>query len=278
MAVPICLSPLKFYDNILKQERYKAYAYNHIAPLITKANYIPPFQFVYNSELTLSNAVLKPIYNESEINVLESINAELYFNNNVFQYLGNYSVLNTTVEGNYYLELTFSDNSKLYSEIMCFTNSLDECIKIEYWNPEADFTIKGGKISFANGFVFRIYLKTELGKPNYTFEEEATSRLGYSFIESQVSKKVYNFNALIPEYICDALRIIRLCSNKRIINKSDTYDMLTFNMDVDWQEQGDIASVNCEFEVDNIIVNLGGIRAEDYYTRFNNDFNNDFEK
>ena len=116
-----------------------------------------------------------------------------------------------------------------------------------------------------------------MGKPEYSFEEEATKRLGYSFIESQVSKKTYKFNTVIPEYICDAMRIIRLCSQKKITCKGETYDAITFNMEVDWQEQGDLASVTCEFDVDNIITNLGGFKHEAVGGDFNNDYNNDYD-
>ena len=120
---------------------------------------------------------------------------------------------------------------------------------------------------------------SELGKPEYSYEEQATNRLGYNYIESQVSKKIYKFNAVLPEYLCDALRIVRLCSNKKLTSKGETYDMLSFGMDVDWQEQGDLASVTCEFEIDNIIVNTGGFKfagvgGGDFNEDFNNDFNN----
>ena len=116
-----------------------------------------------------------------------------------------------------------------------------------------------------------------MGKPEYSFEEEATKRLGYSFIESQVSKKTYRFNTVIPEYLCDAMRIIRLCSQKKITCKGETYNAITFNMEVDWQEQGDLASVTCEFDVDNIITNIGGFKREALGGDFNNDYNNDYD-
>ena len=70
------------------------------------------------------------------------------------------------------------------------------------------------------------------------------------------------------------MRIIRLCSQKKITCKGETYDAINFNMEVDWQEQGDLASVTCEFDVDNIITNLGGFKRG--RGDFNNDFNNDY--
>ena len=81
----------------------------------------------------------------------------------------------------------------------------------------------------------------------------------------------------MPEFLCDALRIVRLCSNKRIVSKGEEYDLLSFEMEAEWQTQGDIASVSCEFEVDNIITNLGGFMQQQPGGDFNSDFNNDFK-
>ena len=179
-------------------------------------------------------------------------------------------------EGQYWLEI--HSGGLYYSEVFCFDNNIDDCLKVEYWNPEGDFALKNGIIILGSeNFHFILLLKSELGKPEYSFEEETTKRLGYSFIESQVSKKTYKFNTVIPEYLCDAMRIIRLCSQKKITCKGETYDAITFNMEVDWQEQGDLASVTCEFDVDNIITNLGGFKHENLGGDFNNDYNNDYD-
>lgn len=296
MANPVCLSPLKFYDKIAKQSHRKSYAYGNISPLITKLNRIPPFQFVIPKQLyidggntsifTLYDAKTdEPIqdaisqdYVQAEDN-FKIIDVEEY---KVFMHLG-YGVINAInipTEGFYYLKLA-SGNSEVwayYSEVFCFTDKTDDCIEIEYWNETGDFAIKNGIITFTNNFHFHILLRTEIGKPEYSFEEEGTKRLGYNFIESQVSKKTYKFNAVEPEYVCDALRLIRLCDNKIIRCKDNEYEALSFNMEVEWQTQGDLASVNCEFETDNVIVNIGGFVPDSIGGDFNNDFNNDFNK
>ena len=101
--------------------------------------------------------------------------------------------------------------------------------------------------------------------------------MGYAFIESQVSKKVYKFTFVAPEYLCDALRIVRLCDTKLIHSKRQMYELTTFNMDVEWQEQGDLASVECEFETDTVIANIGGYTPVLKGGDFNNDFNNDYK-
>ena len=101
--------------------------------------------------------------------------------------------------------------------------------------------------------------------------------MGYTFIESQVSKKIYKFTFIAPEYLCDALRIVRLCENKRITNKSQVYDLTTFNMEPKWEDQGDLASVECEFETDTVIANIGGYTPELAGGDFNDDYNNDYK-
>lgn len=419
MANPVCLSPLKFYDALEKQERYKSYAYGHVSPVIMPFNTLYPFQFIVPSETTSVNACwLKKASDNSTVSMVYTelkeagLSLSTVSDFKLLTFPGVFPLSNIRYEGEYYLQIALNrteqrkrvlydfrkhsvygedqnhiklyivlqgynsnqinslglrvyiagidrtneltnsvaaskhsadgypvcldilvdkeiwydatvkvesegsiiDVSKAnwssateqtkidsdglsyitlnikinpssasvkfadyYSEVFCFTNSTDDCLEIEYWNPEADFTLKNGLITFANNFHFKVLLKSELGKPEYNFEEEATKRLGYNFIESQVSKKTYKFNTVLPEYLCDALRLIRLCSNKILRSKGEEYEMLSFDMDVDWQDQGDLASVNCEFEVDNIIVNLGGFEYEKLGGDYNNDFNDDFK-
>lgn len=285
MANPICLSPLKFYDNLAKQNHRKSYAYGHISPLIMPLNTLDPFQIVLSGPtVRIIGVYLFSAKTDNKVNELNYI-SELLENGltyttihgyNIVTYPGVFPVISIKAEGEYYLQLIANNGQEYYSEVFCFTNNLSDCLEIKYNNPEGYFFIKNGVLDLTN-ISFIIRLKSELGKPEYNFEEEATKRLGYSFIESQVSLKTYRFNTVIPEYICDALRIIRLCSNKTLYSRGDTHEMLTFDMNVEWQEQGDLASVTCEFQVDNIITNLGGYSAEKLGGDFNKDYNADFD-
>ena len=282
MANPICISPLKFYDDFHKQNRYRSFAYGHVAPLITNPNVVSPFQLIVSgnvSEVYVRNAntnkrVTSNVVEKFKDAGLRNVSKNGY---KVLLFLGIFPLSGVIdYEGQYWLEI--HSGGWYYSEVVCFDNNIDDCLKVEYWNPEGDFALKNGIIVLGSeNFHFILLLKSELGKPEYSFEEEATKRLGYSFIESQVSKKTYKFNTVIPEYLCDAMRIIRLCSQKKITCKGETYDAITFNMEVDWQEQGDLASVTCEFDVDNIITNLGGFKHENLGGDFNNDYNNDYD-
>lgn len=287
MANPICLSPLKFYDSIDKWNHKKSYAYGSVAPLIMPFNTLDPFQFVLPNDVTnivyaqLTSLKAKPsiVLATGFLNQLKEAGLKVLSKSHIkiCVFPGLYPLSMVDYEGLYYLTLKDDKNNFYHSEPFCFSSKSNNLLTIEYWNPESDFAIKNGLITFTDNFHFKLRLNTELGKPEYNFEEEATKRLGYSFIESQVSKKIYKFNVVIPEYVCDAMRIIRLCSNKVITSFGETYDALSFDMSVDWQDQGDLASVNCEFETDNIIVNLGGYKYVNLGGDFNKDYNDDFE-
>lgn len=195
--------------------------------------------------------------------------------------IGTRDYLNLVIsEGLYYIKIT-SDNSGIwtyYSEVFCFDNVTKDCLELEYWNETGNFAVKNGVIAFPTDFHFKLLLKGEIGKPEYNFEEESTKRLGYVYVESQVSKKTYKFNTIVPEYICDALRLVRLCDNKIIRCKDDEYEAISFEMEADWQTQGDLASVTCEFETDNVIANIGGFVPDKLGGDYNNDYNEDFDK
>lgn len=399
MPNPVCISPLKFYDSPAKQNHRKSYAHEHISPLITKAGWVPPFQFIIpnrayanglsdtfeelpvvnsfhgylnnhgtwntgsdwttkcyavsagdtlkiyhgstnayakygffsdlpdissvpqsyvsNSDMTEMDIITAPgtgyitvsnystsakcegisIISEFKIccaktnQVVYSVSSQNSIrakdNFDIFT-VDNYKVLiykgkrklNFSTEGLYYIILS-SGNGGLwtyYSEVFCFTNITSDCLELEYWNETGNFAIKNGVIAFPADFHFKMLLKTEIGKPEYNFEEESTKRLGYTFVESQVSKKTYKFNVIVPEYICDALRLVRLCDNKIIRCKDDEYEAITFEMEAEWQTQGDLASVTCEFETDNVVANIGGFVSDKLGGDYNNDYNEDFDK
>lgn len=295
MSNVTCLSPLRFYDSIAKQNHRKSYAFGHVSPLITRANSIAPFQIVLPEKANYSlvdariyDANTDEIWERHSSNIAQDlIQRGFIFRNidgyTVAQFPGIYPFSAVTFEGEFYLALRFrKENTSiytwLYSEIFCCTNSTQDCLELEYWNPENDFYLNKGVISLPENFHFKVLLRAEIGKPEYSYQEESTSRLGYTFVESQVSKKTYKFNTVIPEYLCDALRIVRLCSNKVIRSGDEEYEAITFDMDVEWQTQGDLASVTCEFEVDDVLTNIGGFKYIKPGGDYNNDYDNDFDK
>lgn len=275
------ISPLPFYDDISLQNHRKDYAFGQIYPLVIHRNMLLPFQFCVSSGSSVSQAVLYSANGKYIANILpelkeNGLTVKSYTDFKLVKYPGTLPVNSIKHEGQYYIWLQLNGGPALYSDIFTVYNRVDDYLKLEYTNSY-NFELKDGMVDFSDNFKFRCYLPTQVGKPEYDFEEEATERMGYTFIESQVSKKLYKFTFLAPEYLCDALRIVRLCNDKRITSKGQVYDLTTFNMKPEWEEQGDLAAVECEFETDTVISNIGGYEPELLGGDFNNDYNNDFD-
>lgn len=274
------ISPLPFYDNIALQNHRKNYAFGQVYPLITYKNFLLPFHVILSAGTAIQYVRLYNFNTGGYVDITDSmIDNGLaiidHGNFKILRYFANLPISGIGNEGLHYLQINIEDLGVIYSDVFTITNRIEDCLLIEYTNSY-NFELKNGIIDFTDNFKFRCYLRTQIGKPEYVFEEEATERMGYSFIESQVSKKTYKFTFLAPEYLCDALRIVRMCDSKRIITALQTYDLTTFNMVPEWEEQGDIASVECEFETDTVIANIGGRDASELGGDFSNDFSNDF--
>ena len=276
------ISPLPFYDDISLQNHRKDYAFGQIYPLVIYKNMLLPFQFCVSNGSSISEAYLYTAEGKQVANILpelkeNGLTLKSYTGFKLVKYPGTLPVNSIKHEGQYYIWLRLNGGPVLYSEIFTVYNRVDDYLELEYSNSY-NFELKNGMIDFSDSFKFKCYLPTQIGKPEYDFEEEATERMGYTFIESQVSKKLYKFTFLAPEYLCDALRIVRLCNNKQITSKGQVYDLTTFNMKPEWEEQGDLAAVECEFETDTVISNIGGYEPELLGGDFNNDYNTDFDK
>lgn len=275
------ISPLPFYDNIALQNHRKDYAFGQIYQLITHKNMLLPFQVVLSSGTSVSWVGLYDFNTGKYIDITNSmkengLTVKSFTGFNLLKYPGTLPIVEIKYEGLYYLAINISNLGIIYSDLFTIVNRVSDYLLIEYSNSY-NFELKNGVVDFSDNFTFRCYLNTQVGKPEYDFEEEATERMGYTFIESQVSKKIYKFTFIAPEYLCDALRIVRLCENKQITSKSQVYDLTTFNMEPEWEDQGDLASVECEFETDTVIANIGGYTPELAGGDFNNDFNNDYK-
>lgn len=274
------ISPLPFYDDISLQNHRKDYAFGQVYPLITFKNMLLPFQVVLASGDSIEWARLYNFNTGEYTTITDSLKEnglelKSYNSFKLLKYPGTLPIVEIKYEGLYYLAISIADLGTIYSDVFTVTNRVDDYLLLEY-NNSYNFVFKNGVVDFSDSFKFKCYLNTQVGKPEYDFEEEATERMGYTFVESQVSKKVYKFTFVAPEYLCDALRIVRLCENKQITSKAQTYDLTTFSMNPEWEDQGDLASVECEFETDTVIANVGGYQASIVSGDFNEDFNNDF--
>ena len=241
-----------------------------------------PFQVVLAKGTDIYKVVLHNFNTGKSVDITtrmveNGLQVKQYSGFSILKYPAILPILELGREGRYYLSIHVLKLGDIYSDVFTVCNKVDDYLLLEYYNSY-NFELKNGIVDFSDNFKFRCYLNTQVGKPEYDFEEEATDRMGYTFIESQVSKKIYKFTFIAPEYLCDALRIVRLCENKQITSKLQTYDLTTFSMEPDWEDQGDLASVECEFETDTVIANIGGYTPELVGGDFNSDFNSDFNK
>ena len=278
------LSVLPWYSDINYQNHRKSYAYGNIYPLFTPARTLLPFQIMRKTRANTITSV--KLYDNDGIFYLDITNQikESGLQIKAYSTLGIDVIVNpgilpmaiTIAEGVYYATITDGVDT-WYSEMFTVVNDISNYLKIE-WNDLEDMIFDDGAIVY-NSPTFKnvLYLCAEIGKPEYVFEEDGEKRDGYFFPEKQVSEKTYKFTFLAPEYLCDAMRIIRMSDIVKVTSNKQPYECDTFLITPKWETQGDIASVEVEFQCATVIKKLGKgviLNGED----FNNDFNNDFKK
>jgi hypothetical protein len=278
MEVHNNFSPLAFRKKESKATYEKWYAFGKNYAIPASANTLTPFQF---TELNI------PVFDPNTIEV-EVINEEtgeakksgVYVSFDVMPehggvlYVspGKNSFREALPQGTYIARFSIGEEVYL-STPFCVIPGIETSSKyllIEYWNDEK-IAYPGGFITTGanNDFRYQMYVPATICKPKYEFEEELTKRAGYKFLELQTSTKVYAFTFVAPEFICDAMRLIRLSDYIRISHDGEYYNALNFEFDVDWQEQLYLAAVDCQFETDSIIQKLPSFNRRDKASFYN---------
>lgn len=278
MEVHNNFSPLAFRKKESKATYEKWYAFGKNYAIPASANTLIPFQF---TELNI------PVFNPDTIEV-EVINEETGESKKTGVYVsfdvmpehggvlyvspGKNSFREDLPQGTYRARFTIG-NEVYISTPFCVIPGIETSSKyllIEYWNDEK-IAYPGGFITTGanNDFRYQMYVPATICKPKYEFEEELTKRAGYKFLELQTSTKVYAFTFVAPEFICDAMRLIRLSDYIRISHDGEYYNALNFEFDVDWQEQLYLAAVDCQFETDSIIQKLPSFNRRDKASFYN---------
>ncbi len=166
----------------------------------------------------------------------------------------------TCPHGTYYLRLEYGAGKFMYSEM--FTYGAVPSVRLE-WSDAADLTLPEGRIPYSEGYVNRVWLNTAVGRPEYEIEKEGDERDGYFFMEKGTSRKSYRFTFYAPEYLCDALRLVPVSDIVKIWDTSRgveiEYDADDADIEVEWLEQGNYASVTLTFRTDTVVKNLGKI-------------------
>jgi hypothetical protein len=278
MEVHNNFSPLAFRKKESKATYEKWYAFGKNYAIPASANTLTPFQF---TELNI------PVFDPDTIEV-EAVNEETGEGTKTGVYVsfdvmpehggvlyvspGKNSFREALPQGTYRARFSIGDQVYI-STPFCVIPGIETSSKyllIEYWNDEKIVYPDGFITTGANNdFRYQMYVPATICKPKYEFEEELTKRAGYKFLELQTSTKVYAFTFVAPEFICDAMRLIRLSDYIRISHDGEYYNALNFEFDVDWQEQLYLAAVDCQFETDSIIQKLPSFNRRDKASFYN---------
>lgn len=273
-------SPMPFYevsgnelDNKYLQSN-QPYAYGAVFDMPIAGGWLMPFQFTVDFEVSsIGSCYVIPIKNVAATEAYTTSPTIVYD-----QETGNTTILHAGEQhanlpvGRMYVEITLVEMvggsavnhvymSDIFTNVREATNNQhvipDGYIRLTYTNDH-QLVYNGGSIYFQDRkFGFDILINTTIAKPIYTFEEKSSDRLGYKYIEQQVSNKQYGFTFIAPEYLCDALRFLPMCNQRTIIDKLHTYDKITdVSIEVEWLEQGDLAQVTVLFNNDTVIANL----------------------
>ena len=280
-------SVLPFYTDIKEQNHRKPYAFGEVYALFSLVNQILPFQIDVAAAPTAPITVYLVDFDsgtETDISAeLQGLSTVQIDSCSLIVYPSIMPMATAFEQGRYYLRLryTYDGGSQDYfSEVFTWVASVQNYLKVEWYDRE-NLLLDDGAVCYKTP-LYRVkhflYLATELGKPDYTFEEEGEQRDGYFFPIKQLSEKVYRFTFVAPEYLCDVMRFIRLSD---IVNVYDPYGRVykcdTFLITPKWLTQGDLAQVDCEFETNTVAKKVGAsVDAEDIGGDFNNDYNNDY--
>lgn len=167
--------------------------------------------------------------------------------------------------GQYYIKA--SDGSDTwYSDVFTVVETalLPTFLKIDWWNADAIELVDGSIVPSIEqlGAAYTLYLKAEIAKPEYTYDEEGETRDGHFYPTKQLSQKVYKFAFLAPEFLLDAVRLLPLADHITITTNQGTDAEVVYTpeqilLTPSWESEGDIASVSVEFRTDTVVKKLG---------------------
>lgn len=277
MTVNNNLSCIPFYSTKEEQDFRLWYAYGKKYQHYVPSDFLVPFSFsipYFGEDAIISIVSLYDACTNTIVPWSERI-SPLFHNDltithhadkgySLITYLASNNEDMNLAQGMYYLAISVDTISQIkgtyYSDAFCVVPraELGEKIHIEWYNRE-NLEFKGGYIPYNNGeFRNHLYLNSTIGMPEYQFTEDGEERNGYFFPIKQISEKVYKFTFVAPEYLCDAMRTIRMADYIKITDSlGREYEVEHFEMNVTWLEHGHFASVECLFQTDTIVKKIG---------------------
>ena len=278
------LSVLPWYDSIERQNARKWWVYNKVYPLFTPAGFMLPFQIM--REHRINEIVSFKIYRRDNSLVgdftqvmketgLKVVNPIGEREIDVIVYSGLLPAFTKFANGQYYAVM--SDGVQTwYSEMFTIVNDISGYLKLEWWDVD-DFYMDEGVIIYKSPlFRNKLYLCADIAKPEYIFEEDGETRDGYFFPAKQISEKRYHFTFLASEYLLDVMRFVRMADYAQITKNEQVYKLDTFLITPEWEDNGDVASVDAEFDTATVAKKIGRGFATTTNGDFNNDYNDDF--
>ena len=278
------LSVLPWYDSIERQNARKWWVYNKVYPLFTPAGFMLPFQVMreHRTNEIVSFRIYKrdnslvgdftQVMKETGLKVVNPIGAREI---DVIVYSGLLPAFTKFANGQYYAVM--SDGVQTwYSEMFTIVNDISGYLKLEWWDVD-DFYMDEGVIIYKLPlFRNKLYLCADIAKPEYIFEEDGETRDGYFFPAKQISEKRYHFTFLASEYLLDVMRFVRMADYAQITKNEQVYKLDTFLITPEWEDNGDVASVDAEFDTATVAKKIGRGFVTTTNGDFNNDYNNDF--
>lgn len=258
------LSVLPFYATLDEQLSRQTYAYGEVYPLFVPKGYIHPFQLLIPSNgNTITNVTLINYNTDTVVQNLTSamtITKKEFSGYDVFVHrYGSVTGASWGV-GRYYLKIQTNYNA-YDSEVFTVVDNISPYLKIEWWDDQ-DLVMQNCRIVYNVTSVVPyhsvVFLDTQLGMPQYDFEEEGETRDGLYFPEKMISEKTYKFTFLAPEYLLDAMRFIRMSDHIQITDRYGVvYNADTFLITPKWQASGMLASVDGEFQTKVVAKKIG---------------------
>ena len=265
---------LQFYESLQDQLRNRSFSIGESWPAVAPIASSPPWQLVVSGTMTtLTTAEIINADTGTATDVLAGLDDAGYLSEGYTDADGNlFTVLAfpgkapipgaPTTEATYYWKIA-DDNATYYSEVFRMCDSLEGYHKITWCHAENfDLPATGhilyispspGTISY--NYEMFVYLRTEIVKPQWKYEEEVEKRDGRNFPLKQTRWKEMRLEAIWPEHMIEAMSFAPLHDSIKITTptgKELDVDELTFT--VNWQEQGDVAAVEIVFRTDTVIV------------------------
>lgn len=281
------LSPIPFYPSLSEQDFRKWYAHGDKYKNVVDDELLIPFFLSYpNSAATISWVKFFKCCGE-EVTGAGSFNLAF---SDAFDHDGNFSGYGSVLQskigkyvvgdnaiffypalgayvlglprGYYYIQIHLSDGGNRYSDIFYVEPSEMRGISLKWYDADdleyADGVVPYNHMVGGEYYGNRLYLDTEIGMPEYSYTEDGEERDGRFFPVKQISEKVYKFKAIVPEYVCDCLRLVGLSDVVKITDQyGRDYDVEHFEMDVNWLDGGHLAEVECTFETDTVVKKVG---------------------